>query len=596
MAKEDATPPRKRRGLGNREPVRIRSLGEQLKDFSGLLWPVLAFLTALLAHTAAFPPYGMAEAAYLFLVPFVWWATQRPNYRTFLLVGLAAFWASWAVLISWLRHIAVLADAPAPGLSGTGLVLLVSGLLALFPVLFLGLLRWTVPRMLPRKAWFRIAAVLGLAGVWVMLEWIRTWFLFGFPWLPLAASQWERPVLLQVSGWTGAWGVSFVLVAMNLGIAAYFRQIVVVRKVRHWTQRLCPEFYAAMALLALTIGTYVKVLPTPEAQVDLFTAAPIQPSIPQELKWEVSAARETLSVLQRQTKLAAATLEPDLILWPEASTPLPLLGDPNLRTWVEAIAEETDTPLLVGSLAETVRPESPGEPAWYNGIFAVSPTAGLNTDFYAKRERVPYGEYVPFRWIPFIDKAVPLDHDVIAGASAEPMTVPIAGIAYRVGGLVCYEDIFPSLARKSAREGVDFFFVATNDSWYGREGMALQHAAHSVLRAVETRRPVLRAGNDGWSGWIDDHGIKRGVLADQTGSIHGRIFSSFQITRDRFLARAPSPYVRYGDWFVGLGALLGLVSVILLRGPEPPPEDPAPEPEEPRELPPFGRRFRRLRR
>ena len=89
-----------------------------------------------------------------------------------------------------------------------------------------------------------------------------------------------------------------------------------------------------------------------------------------------------------------------------------------------------------------------------------------------------------------------------------------------IGPLICYEDIFPSLCIDIARKGVDLFFVSTNNAWFGEEGCAIQHAAHSVMRAVETQRPFLRCGNSGWSGWIDRNGFQREIIRDENGSIY----------------------------------------------------------------------------
>ena len=80
----------------------------------------------------------------------------------------------------------------------------------------------------------------------------------------------------------------------------------------------------------------------------------------------------------------------------------------------------------------------------------------------------------------------------------------------KIGPLICYEDIFPNLSREISLSGVDLFFVTTNNAWFGEEGCAEQHAAHSVLRAVETQKPFVRCGNAGWSGWIDSKGYQRG--------------------------------------------------------------------------------------
>ena len=130
---------------------------------------------------------------------------------------------------------------------------------------------------------------------------------------------------------------------------------------------------------------------------------------------------------------------------------------------------------------------------------------------------------VSFRLIPGLRKLVgPIG---TLGEGKEPFNFKVSKAAedsdaFGVGTLICYEDIFPSLVRETVREEADFFFVCTNDAWFGREGCAEQHAAHSVLRAVENRRPVLRCGNAGWSGWIDQRGNQRQVLRDENGSTY----------------------------------------------------------------------------
>ena len=134
-----------------------------------------------------------------------------------------------------------------------------------------------------------------------------------------------------------------------------------------------------------------------------------------------------------------------------------------------------------------------------------------------------------------------------------------------IGSLVCYEDAFPALARRSAIKGAKLFFVATNNAWYGEEGGAEQHAAHSVLRAVENRRPVMRAGNGGWSGWIDCYGTIRDVLLDSEGSIYFRGGGTFTIFQYEEWSRKQSYYTRRGDWFIAVSFGLILVAFLLIR-------------------------------
>lgn len=106
--------------------------------------------------------------------------------------------------------------------------------------------------------------------------------------------------------------------------------------------------------------------------------------------------------------------------------------------------------------------------------------------------------------------------------------------------------------------GQIFFFVVTNDGWYLDEAGAYQHAAHSVLRAVETRRPVIRSGNNGWSGWIDPLGRIRHVVADDTGNIYVQKVDAFDVFYTPHWQYKLSFYVRYGNSFIGfcLGVFL----------------------------------------
>ena len=102
------------------------------------------------------------------------------------------------------------------------------------------------------------------------------------------------------------------------------------------------------------------------------------------------------------------------------------------------------------------------------------------------------------------------------------------------------------MARGAALAGNDLIFVSTNDAWFGEEGCAEQHAAHSVLRAIETGLPVLRCGNAGWSGWIDPMGRKRDVLKDENGSIY---FEGAGVITLHLKKRGGGVYAKMGDFF-----------------------------------------------
>ena len=417
--------------------------------------------------------------------------------------------------------------------------------------------------MLGRQTLVRLLALLGLAGVWVVIEWTRTWLLGGFPWLPLSASQWQRASILQVASYTGAYGVSFVLVAVNLGFGAYAHRLF--REGESGLRKRSQEFFLAMFLLLVCLCIHAQEAfnrgryATPVARV-----AFVQPYIPQTEKWDPATGPAILAVLQKTT-LAAAATRPDVILWPEATTPWAVKGDDNARAFVESLARQTKTPLLLGSIAiENLHTD---KERWYNAAFVVDPISGLQTTYYAKRHLVPFGEYVPLRPVlGWLSKIVPVgDEDFNTGIDSSPLMVSLRDGALSFGPLICYEDIYPQLARDSALAGSDVLLVQTNNAWFGEGGAAYQHAANSVLRAVETRRPVLRDGNGGWSGWIDEFGGIRTVLVNDRGSIYFRGTQTVNVTRDSRWIGKLSFYVEHGDWFVGVSAALALLGFALLR-------------------------------
>ena len=517
---------------------------------------VVLVLTVFLA-VVSFPPYKIPEAAYAMLVPGVFWAYTRPRFKLFAWTMIAAQAVAWTLILGWLHNV-----------TWFGLILLGPIVGAWIGLWYLAAW-WMMPRMLGRPTMVRLLALLGLAGAWVLIEWTRTWFLGGFPWLPLAASQWQRASILQVASYTGAYGISFVLVAVNIGFGAYAHRLF--REGETGLRKRSQEFFLAMFLLLVCLSIHVQEAfnrvryTVPVARVGF-----VQPYIPQDVKWDPEKGPGILAVLKQTTESAAAT-RPDLILWPEATTPWAVKGDDNARAFVESLAQAAKAPLLIGSVA-IENPHATNE-QWYNGAFVIDPVVGLQTTYYAKRHLVPFGEYVPLRPIlGWITKFVPIGDDFATGLDSSPLVVPLRNGALTFGPLICYEDIYPQLARSSALAGSDVLVVLTNNAWFGEGGAAYQHAANSVLRAVETRRPVLRDGNGGWSGWIDEFGNIRATLVNEDGSIYFRGTKTLTVTRDARWMGKLSFYTEHGDWFVAVSAVLVLFGFALLKFSVRPPE------------------------
>jgi apolipoprotein N-acyltransferase len=513
--------------------------------------PASVFILTVVLTVMSFPPFKAAEFGYAFAAPAILWAYFRPRFKVYAWTLFAAQAVAWLILLSWLRHVTWL-----------GWILLGPLVGAWVGVWYLAV-GWTMPRILGRAIPVRLTAQLGLAGLWVVIEWSRTWLLGGFPWLTLAASQWQRTAILQIASYTGAYGVSFVLITMNIGFAAYAHRLFH-EEVASILRKRSQEFLLALFLLLACLCVMMQETVNRRAFTrPLARVAFVQPDTPQDEKWDPAKANAVVQAMQNLT-LAAGASQPDLILWSEAPLSWPVNSDPGVKALVESLATRTNASLLLGSITVT----DPGTAAekWSNSAFVVSPGSGLHPVYYSKRHLVPFGEYVPlqplFGWI---TKFVPLSGNAIRGTDPAPLLVSLPRGAAAFGVLICYEDLFPQLARDSVLAGADVLAVLTNEAWYGEEGAAYQDAAHSVLRAVETRRPVLRCGNAGWSGWIDEYGGIRDVLADQNGSVYLRGTTTTNVTHDTRWVGVQSFYVQHGDWFVLVSALLALGGWALLR-------------------------------
>ena len=490
---------------------------------------VAACVLSAFFSIVAFPPYDAPEAGFVILIPMLIWFRFEPSLKQVAWTGFGVGWISWFVLIFWLRHVTWL-----------GLLALSAIVAAHFALWCVGS-AWLSRRLLKGDPWMGAPFAIGVAALWVVIEHIRGWIFTGFPWLPLSASQWSRPVMLQSAAFLGAWGVSFGLAFLNAGVASYAVRIVEYARTRQKT--LCPEFY--LALIVFVSLTFLQTRNiSGQDREPLFRAAVMQPAIPQDEKWDNRRAVDILGQIERNT-LRLAPMKPDVMFWPEAVLPYPILGDETMQAWAERLATESGTPIVAGALSRE------SDEVWRNSVYLIRPQWGLYPNYYSKRHLVPFGEYIPLRrfW-PWIEKIVPIEGDLYPGSEASLIPFSMPNRTIKIGSLICYEDVFPELARESVQEGAAMLFVATNSAWYGQSAASFQHMAHSVLRAVENRRVVIRVGNDGWTGWIDEFGNVRDELLDENGEIWFSGGTTWEIDRDKRWKGVRTFYTERGDWFV----------------------------------------------
>lgn len=151
----------------------------------------------------------------------------------------------------------------------------------------------------------------------------------------------------------------------------------------------------------------------------------------------------------------------------------------------------------------------------YNALFAYDKN-GIASSPYLKQVLVPFGEKTPFAGIFHLD--------TMSECADERHTKPLASDGMTIGSVICIESIFPSLVSRQKEQGAQIICVSTNDSWFGKSSAREQHYRHCIMRAVENRRYVLRAGNCGISAIISPTGEQLSVKSDKSkGAVWGKV-------------------------------------------------------------------------
>ncbi len=477
--------------------------------------------------------------AFFALVPLMWAIHKLEPTEAFKLSFV--FGVSFYLLLGyWLTYVSLVG------------YLVLAFYLALYPAFF-G--RFAVYFLSPRDEiethnWkFHMLSVLAIPAFWVAGEYIRGFMISGLPWALLAYTQWKNIVFIQIADLFGAWGVSFVMMMVNVLI---FKIMNASPYRKRFTVLLCVLlsiiWLYGMFCLNRWDAFYKRSGDQARVRVGL-----IQGNIPQEEKWDTRIKNIIFEKYKRLTMMAAVE-KSDLIIWPETSFPGYLEDEALMSAQLRSLVRQTGTEVLVG--VPTLGNLERDGVKFYNSAIHFGPN-GEERKRYHKMHLVPFGEYVPMESvIGFIRNFVSIGH---FSPGKEPTIFTLTtryrdpNIRARFGVLICYEDIFPSLVRRFRLAGADFLVNMTNDAWFGRTSAPYQHAQASVFRAIENRVPVVRATNTGLSGYINAQGRLTATVQDNGEEI----FITGHASEDIILRRqAPSLYTRLGDWFIFIVGLL----------------------------------------
>jgi len=490
-------------------------------------WGLMAF---------SFPPYPLGLGALAFLAPW-FYVLKTANKKTALLSSYLGAFLFNAVSIYWLYHVG---DVAPPALIFSGLFLAVTYL-----SLFTLLCAWVFVKI--KDARFgKFPLICLFPFFWAGIEILQAKGDMSFPWLSLGLVFGNSLELAQSFALFGVFGVSAIIIASNMCLAAATSK----KKVR---------FFVPLILATiLYVGGYNVVSceeSTSDTIEEALTIAVVQPSIPQVKKW----SREYYDSIMMQTWNLFKTLEPDsvaLILF--AETAIPDFIDLRFaeQRFLEDYAEKNNTAIVIGILNRSWNSQKEGKK---NRRYSVYNSAFLfGSDYpapeYRKIHLVPFSEKMPF------DNIFPVINYVdLGGGDFSPGDSIYIWQPGNFSPLICYEAIYGSILREAKRKGAKFIANLTNDGWFYKSIAPYQHFNLVRAHAIENGIGVVRAANTGISAFI----AANGRIIEKT-----ELFEQKIIVNNMPLRTRSTPYYFIGDYIeqvLFIFSLAMMVAVVLFR-------------------------------
>lgn len=425
-----------------------------------------------------------------------------------------------------------------------------SGLGYLYLGLYFGLFGLFLSLMIRRTR----LPLLTAAPVWVVFEYLRSNLSFlAFPWLLLGHSQYQNLALIQMASFTGVYGVSFIIVLVNAAIADLIAYLINPssyaegsggrgqERRRSVFKPLYRGGFVLLLILSLWMAGYISLRPVLSGKS--LSVAVVQGNIPQKIKWKKEYRDHIFSKYENLTAEASQS-NPQLIVWPETSTPGLILKDMTLYQRMISIVRSHRTYFFIGS-AEYPKFEKDLAKAKRSGNTAIlfSPE-GKVLGQYLKIRLVPFGEYVPYegkiQWPEFILPKEKRSFDI---AGTEEKIFDVYGV--RFGTLICWEVLFPEMSRALIQKGADFLINLTNEAWFGKIAFPNQMLSSCVFRSVENRVNLIRCANTGISCFIDPYGRVTGKVTKEGKDI----FVEGTLTQKIYISPTGTFYSHYGDVF-----------------------------------------------
>jgi len=376
--------------------------------------------------------------------------------------------------------------------------------------------------------------------IWVSIEYARSHAgLLGFPWVIMGHSQYLNIPIIQISGFTGVYGISFLIVMVN----------VVISEVIHDRSIALKPIIVTVTVLVVSLVYGLSVV-TKEPGGDTVNISVIQGNIHQEIKWKRELLKQHIEKHTQLTREALENGKTSLIVWPETAVQGLIKHDNSLEQTISTLAREIKTHLLFGSSQQPkYGTKEFRRKNTFNSAFMVSPEGEIMGQ-YNKINLLPFAEYLPYKdSFPWPSRIVSKAGNFTPGT--EYTIFNLNGVNFAV--LICWETTSADLFRKFVKNGAAFTVNITNESWFGETDAPYHFAAMNVFRAVENRVSLVRSANTGISCFIDPYGRIMGRVHDHNNK---DIFVEGYLTKEIPLSRERTFYTKYGDIFAYMNLIV----------------------------------------
>jgi len=535
-------------------PIAAPLIWDSFKNISiqwdiGYMNPFYPVIISAILLVVSFPKFYLGFLAWIALVPIMLSITGRGLFKSFY-ISLSCGTLFFAGIFYWLMNV-------------PKYTLLYYAILMPYFGVFFGLFGLIFSLISKRLG--IVPAYIAAPFVWITLDFVRSHFFWlALPWGMLAHSQYQYLPVIQIASYTGAYGISFLIVLVNSSLSliaitysSRLQKLPGIDSIKLDRKAAIGMICATAVIVILSVIYGIAATTTP-IKGDPVKVAVVQANIDQTKKWDKNYAGFILRTYADLT-LKAAESQPALIAWPETATPAALNADVVVRYSVYRIAMKAGIPLLLGSAERRKYEKQISLTKDYtNAAYLINPRSGaLSKQRYDKIKLLPFGEYVPAR------KSIAwriLNIEPVLGYSPGKEYTVFQLPPYQFSAPICWENIFPNLFRQFVKEGAQFMVNITNAGFFGRSAAPYQVVSMVVFRAVENRVFVVRAANTGVSCFIDPHGRIVDRLQNEKGE---DIFIQGVLTGTVIPQDSKTFYTLHGDVFAWLCVIVSLAILLL---------------------------------